>query len=227
MYEISDILNKLTGVFQKRTDNNIGKLMEILSDQLQGLKLTNEKIKVWRDIDQAEGKGLDMLGDNINQPRAGATDEVFRVLLKSKLARSLSTGDINSIIRVISIALDLDPKEIFITELWDDEPDYHFVSPTQIVKIEKEAIPASIKINNFPLEKLNAAGLSANQFYQLVKRSMSGGISLDQLTLEGTFEFGGLSLETSEIAGFGDIDGTTGGFFGSVLSSETGRELPI
>lgn len=227
MYEVSNILSRFADVFTKTSESNLGRLMQIFSGQLKDLKETNERIKLWRDIDQAQGKGLDMIGGNINQPRGGVTDEVYRVLLKSKLARSLSTGDINSIIRVISIALDLEPREVIIKELWDSSPDYFFISPTQTIKVENAAVPATIKINDFPLEKLNAAGLSADQFYRLVKRSMGGGIALEQLTLEGTFEFGGLPMEISETAGFGDLEGTTGGYFGAVLSSGSENNTPL
>ncbi|WP_088005595.1 hypothetical protein [Indiicoccus explosivorum] len=212
MYKTIDILKKFTDVFNKDSNSNLGKIIQIFSQQLQDLETTNIRIKEWRLIDNAEGVALDLIGENIQQPRGIATDEVYRVLLKSKIARNLSTSDINTIIRVLSLALDADPSTIRIQEKWND--------PT-------EPEPAAIKVIEVPLAKINESGLAPEQFVKIIQKTVAAGVKVASIELTGTFEFGGLPMETDAAAGFSDVDGTTGGYFGAAFEPSSDQELPI
>lgn len=116
MYSVKDIIKLFTDHFYKDEDGNLYKLIDICADELGRVKSTNDLIESWRDIDKAKGKTLDLIGENINQNRGAATDEVYRILLKSKIARNLSDGTIDTIIRVIAVALNADLEEIKIRE---------------------------------------------------------------------------------------------------------------
>lgn len=202
----------LPDYYRKDDSSNTGKLFKIIEKQEGILNTTYERMKAWRDIEQAEGQVLDDLGENINQPRGQATDEIYRVLLKSKLARNLSTGDINTIIRVLAIALDTDYENVTIQPKWNDPTDPE---------------PAAIKLIEVPLVRLNEVGLSPSQFVRIIQRTVSAGVRVESVELEGTFEFGTTTLETDDNAGFADINRTVGGYFGSVFQPAEDIELPL
>ncbi|OAH53071.1 hypothetical protein AWH48_11985 [Domibacillus aminovorans] len=228
LFTLDTILYRLTDRYKKNKNSNIGKMMQIFSDELELLQETNIRIEEWREIDNAEGVALDEIGEDLKQPRGIAADEVYRVLLKAKSAGNQSNGDINSLIRVISIALNVRPYEVKIYELWDDTPEHYFISPHQFSTVEhNDTKPAAIKINSFPIERLNETALSPNHFYKLVRSSMSAGVELEELVLEGTFEFGDVDMEEDETKGFSDIEGEIGGYLGIAFSSDNEIDLPI
>jgi hypothetical protein len=211
MYESKEILSKLADYFKKNPNSNIGKLLTMFSEQLKDLETTNTRIREWKSIDNAEGFGLDVIGKELNQPRGVATDEIYRVLLKSKNARNRSNGDINTMIRVLSLALNTQPSNIRIREQWNDA-----VDPQE----------AAISLIELPIQQLNEVGLEPPQFASIVKRTAAAGVKVTAIEMTGTFEFGS-TLTTDAEAGFSDIDGTTGGYFGAVFVSGQNQELPL
>lgn len=212
MYSVESIMRRFASFLRKNPNSNLSKLMTIFSEQLQEIEGDNQRIKEWRDIDKAEGKGLDMIGDIVRQPRGATTDEIYRVLLKAKNAQAYSDGTVNSVIKVISLALDIDPTEFKVSPKWNDPSDPE---------------PAAVKVLEIPLKRLNEVGLSLNQFGRLVENTLSAGVRLENIELAGTFTFGGIPIETDPNAGFADLEGTTGGHFGAVFSSSNEQDLPI
>jgi hypothetical protein len=211
MYESKEVLSKLADYFRKKPDSNIGKLLTIFSEQLKGLETTNSRIREWKSIDNAEGYGLDVIGKELKQPRGVVTDEIYRVLLKSKNARNRSTGDINTMLTVISLALNTQPSNIHIKEQWNDPLD-----PQE----------AAISLIDLPIRRLNEVGLEPNQLASIVKRTAAAGVKVTTIEMKGTFEFGS-TLTIDAEKGFSNIDGTTGGYFGAVFRSGESQELPL
>ncbi|MBC6153410.1 hypothetical protein HB834_17370, partial [Listeria booriae] len=84
---VRDFLGKLSDAFTKSEKSNIGKLFIIVDQQISVLTSALEKTEEWRDIDNAGGKTLNKLGENVGQDRGRATDEVYRVLIRGKVAR--------------------------------------------------------------------------------------------------------------------------------------------
>lgn len=210
---LNEILNRLISVYKKSPDSNIGKIISIVAIELDVLKNTFNKIEEWRSIDNAKGTTLDLIGENVVQPRGKSTDEIFRVLIKSKIARNFSTGDIDNIIQVLSIALDADPTEIKVQEHYEDAiPDY-----------------AAISLESIPIARLNQVGMSADQFVQLVKKVVAAGVRVKQVELSGTFEFSIYPnfIETDSNKGFSDLEGTLGGYLGALYDSGKVEKLPI
>lgn len=213
MFDVKNIVSRFSDYFNKRPDSNITKLMKIFSDELQQLNTTINRVGEWRDIDEAKGVVLDDIGTNIKQPRGVATDDVYRILLKSKIARNLSDGSINTIIRVLAIALSCDYNQIKIKEKWDDE---------------HEPEEAAIKVIELPLERLNATGLDPINFARLVQKTVIGGVKVDVIELTGTFEFGDETNAIDYESGFGDIfDDSIGGYLGAAWTPSSDKELPI
>ncbi|MCY7484442.1 hypothetical protein [Paenibacillus alvei] len=212
MIGFKDVVSRLTDVFTKSPNSNIGKLMSIMAGQLRKVQETQARIQEWRDIDKAEGVTLDRLGHNIVQPRGVATDEQYRILLKSKIARNFSQGDINTIIQVLATALDTEFKNIKITELYNDP-----IAPE----------PAAISLIQLPLDRINAVGIDPVQFARIVQKTVAAGVRVGVIEMTGTFAFG--ATETGEIdadAGFTDGNGN-GGTLGAVYAPGTDQILPI
>ncbi|KHD86381.1 hypothetical protein NG54_03455 [Heyndrickxia ginsengihumi] len=208
---LKEMLNMLVSVFVKDEDSNIGKLITIASEQLADASETLKTIEEWISIDNAVGKGLDDIGDDLNQYRGKATDEIYRVMIKGKIARSLSDGTINSMIDALSKTLNCSPSEI------------QLVSSIEL----GEGEPNAIIVNKAPLNALNKIGLSASQFVQFVEQVVPGDASVSRVNLEGTFSFAiGSDIEVSE-DGFADINGATGGTFGGVFTPSEDYILPL
>lgn len=207
------MIERLTDNYNKDPESKVGKLIRLLAEQLEDLQQTFRRIEEWRDIDRAEGQTLDRIGKVVIQQRGVATDEVYRILLKSKIARNLSTGDINTIIRVLAVALDVDYSEITIEELYNDP-------------LEPE--PAAIKVIQLPLKRINEAGMSPQHFAQIVQRTVAAGVRVGIIELTGTFEFSsGDEVEMDQGAGFSNEEQMIGGYFGYVYSPGEVAELPI
>ncbi len=212
MITVQDILRRLTDVFRKDPDSNIGKLMAIFAAQMQKLEQTVQRVEEWRDIDKAEGTTLDRIGENVGQPRGVATDEIFRILIKSKIARNLSKGDINTIITVLATALNTDPSEIRIVELYNDP-----VAPE----------PAAISIIQLPLKRINEVGMDPAQFARIVQRTVAAGVRVGVIELTGTFKYGSIGDPPDPEMGFADINQTFGGTLGAAYSPGNVPDLPI
>ena len=193
-------------MYSSKPDSNIAKLIAILAAEMEKVKGTFEKMDEWRDIEKAKGQTLDLIGTNVNQYRGVSTDEIYRILIKSKIARNLSTGDIDTIIEVLSIALDTDPSDIVLQE---------------------EENKAAISVIKIPIERLNEVGMSGAQFGLLVKKVVAAGVRVQQVELSGTFSFAsGNGTELDPEAGFSDLEGNVGGYFGAAFEPNQ-SELPI
>ncbi|KIN27937.1 hypothetical protein ACFTRE_07930 [Bacillus subtilis] len=208
---IKDLIGKLTDAFLKDEKSNIGKLFLIVDEQLTALKSTLTTAENWRDIDAAKGKALDLLGDNVSQDRGRATDEIYRVLIRGKVARNVSDGTTNRIIEALAKTLNCKPSEI------------HIVSS----KENNEDEPASIIVKKAPIEALSKVGMSATQFSNIVQKTVAAGVRVAYVDLNGTFRFSS-SANTIETSQYGfSTDGTDGGTLGGIFQPEDDYPLPI
>ncbi|MFA7468897.1 MAG: hypothetical protein WCY82_11640, partial [Desulfotomaculaceae bacterium] len=86
------MLDRLPDVFNKAKDGNIGKLFYVMAEEMFALKETFRRIDDWRDVDEAQGTTLDLIGGNVDQVRGQLIDETYRILIKSKIIRNMSDG---------------------------------------------------------------------------------------------------------------------------------------
>lgn len=163
MYGVKDIVNLFTDRFigGKEEGSNLYSLMSVYSDELLLLKETNDCIMDWRNIDNAEGKALDLIGKDLRKPRGNNADAAYRIVLKTKVAQNLANGTINGLINAIAYVLQIDKKEIKVTEMWD---------------LLNQ--PACIAVEAIPLDKINNAGLTANEFEDILRSLVSAGVKL-------------------------------------------------
>lgn len=213
MFSMKDMLSRFADVFNKNPNSNIGKLIGILYGQMDELNTSLEKVREWRDIDKAQGTTLDRIGQNVIQPRGAATDEVYRVLLKSKIARNLSKTDINTIIRVLALALNCDYADIRIQEKFN-------------ATIDPE--PAALSLIRVPIKRLNEVGMSPRQFAQIIQKTVAAGVKVAQVELAGTFKLASVYDQlNNDPFGLGNIEMTLGGGLGEVYVPGNDYGLPI
>jgi hypothetical protein len=142
-----------------------------------------------------------------------ASDEAYRVLIKSKIARNLSRGDINTLIRVIAISVNADYSEIEIHEKYADP-------------LHPE--PAAIALLRLPFSRLSEAEIDVRQFTRILQKTIPAGVNVDAVELQGTFSFAsGDEAEIDLAAGFADMDQTSGGTLGAVFTPAENIDLPI
>lgn len=206
------IIAMLADYWDKSPGSNVSKVLQILGTEIDTFNSTTEKVGRWRDIDQAKGKPLEQLSGNIDQQRGASTDEILRLLVKSKAARARSTGTIDDIINTIAVSLDVSPSLINITELFDDPSDPE---------------PAAIKMAGLPLAQLLNSGISPAQFSRIVKRATAPGVKVASIELTGTFSFANGSTPESSTLGFADVAETTGGTLSGLLVPENDQNLPL
>ncbi|MBM5675619.1 hypothetical protein [Listeria seeligeri] len=209
-----DFIQKLTDAFTKSEKSNIGKLFIIVDQQITSITSALKKTEEWRDIDNAQGKALNNLGENVGQNRGQTTDEVYRVLIRGKVARNASDGTINKMIHAISKSLNCKYTDIQIINANDSNSD-------------DEHEPAAIIIKKIPLKALNEVGLSTNQFLQIVDSIKAGGVRVAYVTLEGSFSFAQGAIEEVSQEGFSELDQILGGMLGGLFTPGNDYKLPI
>lgn len=207
----TSMIQRLTDIFTKKEDSNIGKLMLIISTQIDSLNETFLKIESWRDIDQAEGTTLDLEGSNVGQKRGQVSDEIMRVLIKARIARNNSDGTINKMIDALARSLNTTPDKVKIKALYD------------------QGEPAAIMIEGVPIDALNAVGMTAGQLGFIAQKIVGAGVRVASIDLTGTFSFSSQTnvLETDSNFGFAPLDQSTGGTLGSTFDPAENIELPL
>lgn len=205
------MIRKLTGAFTKNLDSNVGKLILLISEQNEKIIDTFTKIENWRDINQAEGTTLDLIGKGRRQERGKATDEIMRVLIKSKIARDSSDGTINGIIQSLALSLNTSLSTIKIRALYS------------------EGQPAALMIDDLPIESLNRVGMSTSQLGAIAQEITVSGVRIASIDLSGSFAFSSQSnvLETSIDFGLAPLDQSTGGTLGGTFDPNEEVILPL
>jgi hypothetical protein len=206
-FDFNNPVNNLPDVYKKSTESNNYKILETERSSTEKLYADIQDLFNSLDIDKATGETLDMYGEMLDQPRGLATDSQYRVLIKTKIMRNMSSGDYASVVEALRMSFDCDPSEIHLKDVEDT--------------------PCMVELTVLPYEKINSAGLTAKQVEALVQQLLPVGVRLKQYAFEGTFEFADTLGEYDEEAGFADNEGTIGGYLGTMASSSNEPILPV
>ena len=201
-----NLANNLPDAFRKTDDSNNSKILALEKGAMDKLREAIKAINDSLDLSKASGKTLDMYGEMVGQERGKATDNQYRVLIKSRIARNLAGGDYNSVIGVLALIFGCDTTEVSLSE-------------------SGEACKA--RLDSLPFAALNQLVIDVNTALKIVREVMPAGVYLESVTFTGTFEFsGGTELVYDENAGFADEAQTIGGTFGHIFSDESAN-LPV
>lgn len=180
--EARQLVERLPDTYNKQQESRIFRLFRVIGAEIAQLRAALTTTETYRDVDQATGATLDRIGRNVGQLRGQARDETYRALIKSRIVRNLSRGDVNSIKRILAATLNISPSDVQITQYWREE------NPE----------PAAIEIFGVPLSALGEFSLTHQQFAALVQRIVAAGVRVSTM-LEGTFEY-------SDVPPFIEID---------------------
>lgn len=181
--------------YKKTKDSNNYKILEVERLACAKLRETLYEIDSILDINNATGKTLDLYGERVGQSRNGATDEKYLCMIKAKIMQNLSNGSIPSIQRALCAIFDCDPSQVSITN--GDKP-------------------CTVVVSNLPLETITKAGFSIEQAEKIVQSLLPVGVNLETFMIEGTFVFAENDGLIDANVGFSDVDGGTGGYFGTL-----------
>jgi len=193
--------------FAKTEDSNNSKLLNINFEALREFQNDISDIYAMIDLNKAAGRTLDLYGDMLGQTRGRLNDIQYRTLLRGIIAKNLCKGDYASIIEAVSLIFDCDKSEISFEEVKD-----------RVCVIYARKLPYMVILNS---------GFSAEQVIEIIKMVLPVTVRLEADNLEGTFEFGTAENEYNELKGFGNIEQTTGGFFGALYGFDDNFDLPI
>lgn len=183
----------------RRKPNNI-KLLEILNGEFDEIRELLVLIGDWREIDSAKGAVLDDIGKGLDVNRNGLRDEIYRIMIKSKLISNASGGDVYTVVRLINSLLELEEGEFEISEPYHEDP----------------KLAGNITVEKLPLQAMLQKGLSVDDFTELIKATLAAGIGIAKLEVAGTFDFVD-ELVTGSDTGFADLEMTTGGTLSEIF----------
>ena len=130
-----------------KSTNILSNIINVFTDEFNGLIQAIKDIEVINDIDKNFGKSLDYLGSDYNESRDGETDEDYLNRIKTKILTTGSIGDENSIIDGLAGYFNLNPKLFQIVTIG--------------LRLIEVIYPAEIEEDKilFVLKSLKAAGI--------------------------------------------------------------------
>lgn len=206
--EAEHLVKRLPDTYNKTRGSRITRLFRVVGAEFAEIRRSLITTERMRDIDQATGATLDGIGRNVHQLRGQLNDRAYRTLIKAKIARHLSPGDVNSIKQVVSTMLDIPMSEVGVRQLWRADPPE----------------PAAVEVSA-PIHALAQFELSPTQFATIMQHIVAAGVRVTSL-LGGTFELSE-QLEQDEERGLADDDMTFGGTLGEYYDIGDETELPL
>lgn len=200
-------VKNLPDAYAKTNDSNNYKILETERQTLKTIREIIKDVDDCLDLDKAYGKTLDYYGEKVGQVRGVATDEQYRVMIRSKITQNLSDGTHKSVVRSICATFNCDSSDVLIRD--NDN--------TCVIDVVK-----------LPLEAIVKSNFTANQTVAIIKRLLPVCITIDSYLFEGTFEFSESEAEYDATAGFCDVEGgTLGGYLGVTQGDNDDTILPI
>lgn len=115
---IDNLLKFLPHNYSEDTESNLGKLINVIKNELTEINDEKNNFLIYQDVDEAYDHYLDLIGDSVGQPRTADNDSYYRLLIKSKIQQNISGGDIPTANKVFSLILG--ENYLGIEEGWDN-----------------------------------------------------------------------------------------------------------
>jgi hypothetical protein len=120
--ELDNTLERPPHTYSKDPASLWARLLSVFTIEIDAIQATREAIQAAHDIDQATGKTLDFIGANVQQGRGKTNDGLYRILIKSKIARNICQGSIDELIKTIALTMNCLESEVSIIEQWELTP---------------------------------------------------------------------------------------------------------
>lgn len=209
IYTAKHMVSMLPDAYVKDKKSNNYKLFEVFASEFEKLYQTQLKVRQFRSVDEANGVTLDRIGANYNVARGRMNDELYRPMIKAAIARTWCDGTFNSVLELLALTLNTDVTNIALTE------DYGASGSSGM-----------ITISSTPKDALNAVGMTAQEYSQIVQNILPVGVGVNLIAFEGTFSYATNNYESGEYAaelnpneGFADEAQTTGGTLSGVITN--------
>lgn len=147
---------------------------------------------------------MDRIGTNVLQHRLGFNDEVYRVFLKTRIARNMADSTINNIIDVLNIAFEDKGANIGVNEY------------------ER----ANIGIKGISIDKVYSYGLEPQDVFDIIIDLAAAGVNIRDIDFTGSFKFQEEENLDSDF-GFSDIEMTFGGSLGGMFINKGDHNFEI
>lgn len=192
-------VNKLPDSYAKGKDSNNYKLLNLNEQAIADVKADAQAVYDSLDLKNATGRTLELYGEMVGQKRGVLTDEQYYYMILTKLGINSVQGNYATISTMMQRIFDCKASDIILRD---------------------GASSGKVEVEQFPLAVLIGAGFTSKQAIELVESLLPIGVTINDATFQGTFEF----AETEDVydmaAGFGDIDQTIGGYFGLLLGDD-------
>ena len=128
MNYLFEMLTLLTGAYNRGDlqnvkkgrglTTNIGKLFSLIADGFSLVQENAERVRLWDNLDNAEGTVLDRYGANFGVDRGAAGDALYRIMIRVKMIAQLSGGDDDTIIRASAELLGVEYSDIGLADVF-------------------------------------------------------------------------------------------------------------
>lgn len=122
------MLEMLTSAYNRRDlqnvrkgrllETNIGKVFSLFADGLETVHANAERVRLWDDLQYAEGAVLDRYGANFGVARGAASDALYRILIQVKMMAQLSGGDRDTVILAAAELLGVEYIDILLEDVF-------------------------------------------------------------------------------------------------------------
>lgn len=123
---LAKMLELLTGAYNRRDlqnvqkdrplETNIGRLFSLFAGGLEAVHKNAEQVRLWDDLQYAEGAVLDRYGANFGVERGAASDALYRILIQVKMMAQLSGGDGDTVIMAAAELLAVEYADILLED---------------------------------------------------------------------------------------------------------------
>lgn len=165
-YDLDTLLNELPTGMAYDKDSSNAKLLSLFADDLVAMQQLLTKIDDWRDIDNAQGVALDMVGADWQVPRNGNDDDFYRFLIKTKRLQRMTDGTYDSLVRLVSESLGAKYSEINVKPIKDE--------------------PNAIEVTNIPADYINGDTRKEAIVLQQIRDSVIAGVRVVNIGFQQT-----------------------------------------
>jgi len=179
------LVKLLSTAFRKDPDSNNYKLLKVIDSEFSNLEQIINDVKNAHFVDHATGKSLEYIASLFTVRRKlNETDDHFRARIKLTFSKISNTATINNIKEVVAAALNTETSRVRVRDRYDMEP-------------------AMVEVWIW-LQDLNAAGLTLNEFKELLKIVKPAGVRITTYQ-GGTFTYRSIGESSDPTKGYNDL----------------------